>query len=363
MIRVAVIGAGVNGVCSAIKLAEAGHSVSVFDKSIPFSETSSKSSRMFHGGIRYLEQGHFKLVREALVERKEWLEFAPEATEIKRFFIPIFKNQSRSRLVLYLGVKFYQWLAGAMSLGNSSYCDKAETLKKLPELKSEDLLGAVSYLDVVFDHKKVSTLLIDRLISKNASLHENAPIKKISKAGVVVFEDDTEKRYDAIVNAAGPWIDGVLKQSSIDSQYALDLVRGSHLIIDYSINNAIVFQVQEEKRIIFMIPIGDKSLLGTTEVLQKNSDEVFCSEAEVDYLLSTANHFLEIPVSRELVIESFAGLRPIIKRKFSNDFSKASRDAQIEVTGKVINVFGGKWTSARSLAEKVFGKCNLMVKG
>jgi len=318
---------------------------------------------MFHGGIRYLEQGHFKLVREALIERKEWLAFAPEATEIKRFFIPIFKNQSRSSLVLYLGVKFYQWLAGAMSLGNSAYHDKVQTLKYLPELKSEELLGAVSYLDVVFDHEKVSRLLIDELLSKNASLYENVPIKKISKAGVVVFEDDTEKKFDAIVNAAGPWMDGLLQQSSIESKYKLDLVRGSHLIIDYRISNAMVFQVKEEKRIIFMIPIGDKSLLGTTEVLQKNSNEVFCSEVEVDYLLSTTNLFLEIPVSRELVIESFAGLRPIIKNKGSLDFSKASRDAQIEVTGKVINVFGGKWTSAMSLAEKVFGKFNLKVKG
>ena len=121
--------------------------------------------------------------------------------------------------------------------------------------------------------------------------------------------------------------------------------------------------LKEEKRIIFMILIGDKSLLGTTEVLQENPDEAICAEAEVDYLLSTANRFLRRSVSRELVIESFAGLRPIIKRKGSNDFSKASRDAQIEVTGKVINVFGGKWTSAMSLAEKVFRKFNLMVKG
>ena len=361
--KVAVVGAGVNGFCSAIKLAESGCSVSIFDKSKAFSETSSKSSRMFHGGIRYLEQGHFKLVHEALVERKEWLDFAPEATEIKRFFIPIFKNQSRSRLVLFFGVKIYQWLAGVMSLGNSFYHAKVQTLKELPELKSEDLLGSVSYMDVVFDNEKVSKLLIDKLLSKNASLHENLPIKKISKSGVILLEDDTEKKFDAIVNATGPWIDVLLKQSSIESKYELDLVRGSHLIIDYRFSNAMVFQVKEEKRIIFMIPIGDKSLLGTTEVLQKNPEEAFCSEAEVDYLLNTANHFLKKPVSRELVIESFAGLRPIIKRKGSNDFSKASRDAQIEVTGKVINVFGGKWTSAMSLAEKVFRKFNLMVKG
>ena len=356
--NICVIGAGVNGVCAAIKFAEAGHKVSVFDKGRAFSETSSKSSGMFHGGIRYLEQGHFKLMREALVERKEWLAFAPEATEIQRFFVPIFKNQSRPRLVLYVGVKFYQWLAGAMSLGNSSYLGKVKTLKELPELKSENLLGSVSYLDVVFDHEKVSRLLIDELLSKNASLHENSPIKKISKAGLVVFEDDTEKKFDAIVNAAGPWIDGLLKQSSIESKYELDLVRGSHLIIDYRISNAMVFQVKEEKRIIFMIPMGDKSLLGTTEVLQENPDEAVCTEAEVDYLLSIANHFLKRSVSRELVFESFAGLRPIIKRKGSNDFSKASRDAQIEITGKVVNIFGGKWTSAMSLAEKVFGKFN-----
>jgi len=360
--NIAVIGAGVNGVCAAIKFAEAGHNVSVFDKVKAFSETSSKSSRMFHGGIRYLEQGHFKLVSDALVERKEWLACVPEATEIKRFFIPIFKNQSRSRFVLFFGVKLYQWLAGAMSLGNSAFCDKGETLKELPELKSGDLLGSVSYLDVVFDHEKVSRLLIDELLSNNASLYENAPVKKISKAGVVVFEDDTEKKFDAIINATGPWVDGLLNQSAIESEYELDLVRGSHLIINYRISNAMVFQVKEEKRIIFIIPIGDKSLLGTTEVLQENPDEAICAEAEVDYLLSTANRFLRRSVSRELVIESFAGLRPIIKRKGSNDFSKASRDAQIEITGKVVNIFGGKWTSAMSLAEKVFGKFNLMVK-
>lgn len=149
-----------------------------------------------------------------------------------------------------------------------------------------------------------------------------------------LFLKTTLKKIDTIVNAAGPWIDGLLKQSSIESKYELDLVRGSHLIIDYRISNAMVFQVKEEKRIIFMIPIGDKSLLGTTEVLQKNPDEAVCSEVEADYLLSAANHFLKIPVSRELVVESFAGIRPIIKRKGFNDFSKCSRDAKIEVLEK-----------------------------
>ncbi len=360
--NICVIGAGVNGICAAIKFAEVGHKVCVFDKGKAFSETSSKSSRMFHGGIRYLEQGRFRLVREALIERQEWLALAPDATEVKRFFIPIFKNQSRPRVVLYFGVKFYQWLAGAISLGCSSYHDKVQTLKKLPELKSKDLLGSVSYLDVVFDHEKVPRLLIKELLSKNASLYENSPIKRISKAGVVIFEDDSEKDFDLIVNAAGPWVDGLLNESSIASEYELDLIRGSHLILDYKINHAMVFQVKEEKRIIFMIPIGDESLLGTTEVLQKNTDEALCSKAEIDYLLNAANQFLNRPISSELVIKSFAGLRPIIKRKSSNDFSKASRDAQIEITGKVINVFGGKWTSAMSLAEKVFEKFNLMVK-
>ena len=131
---VAIVGAGVNGVCAAVALGELGHHVTLIDKGEPFAETSSKSSKLLHGGIRYLEHFHFGLVREALSERAWWLKEAPRYTTQRRFYMPIYQGMPRSRWLLYAGAKLYQMLAGRKSLGSSAYHSKRETLEANPHL-------------------------------------------------------------------------------------------------------------------------------------------------------------------------------------------------------------------------------------
>jgi len=351
--KVAVVGGGVNGICSAIAISESGNSVTVFDSGKAFSETSAKSSRMFHGGIRYLEQGHFSLVREALRERKAWIDFCPDDTHPKRFFIPSYKFQSRSRIKLFLGVKLYALLAGKYSLGKSLFHSKKYTLKHLPNLKEQDLLGSVSYLDVVFDDIAVSKKLIKKLKEIGGVIKENVAVTRVSDMGKVYFSDGSVKKFDRVVNVTGPWSAELLKKSKIHSGVELDLIKGSHLIVDYKINQPVVFQVVDDKRIIFLIPIGNYSLLGTTEVIQKINEKTEVTCEEVEYLLNEVNKFLNWPITKSNVIGSFAGLRPIVKACDNRSVSKTSRESKIERIGNLVSVFGGKWTSAMTLGKKV----------
>ena len=351
--RVAVVGAGVNGICSAISIADSGHNVTVFDSGNAFSETSSKSSRMFHGGIRYLEQGHLSLVKEALRERKAWMDFCPDDTYVKRFYIPIYKSQSRSRFKLFLGVKLYEWLAGKYSLGYSQYHSKKDTLSHIPNLKEQGLIGSVSYLDAVFNDVAVSQKLLEKLKDLGGVINEGVPVESLTDNGAILLADGHVKKFDFIVNAAGPWSSELLKTSKIYSSVSLDLIRGSHLVVDYKIAHPVVFQVAEDQRIIFLIPMDHYSLLGTTEVAQSINSKVEITNEEMEYLLGKVNSSLITPINKSDVIGSFSGLRPIIKASENEGFSRASRESQIEKFGRLVSVFGGKWTSAMSVGKKV----------
>jgi len=356
--HVGVVGAGVNGICSAIAIAEKGHKVTVYDSGEAFSETSSKSSRMFHGGIRYLEQGHFALVKEALRERKTWAEFCPGDTQAKRFFIPIYRSKSRSRAKLFFGVKLYELLSGGYSFGKSFYHSKKETLQHLSYLKDKDLLGSVSYVDVVFDDVAVSQKLISRLEASGGLLKENITVTKVSENGEILFADGSVKKFDRIVNAAGPWSVELLKQSRIHSEVEYNLIKGSHLILDYEVTHPAVFQVGSDQRIIFLIPNNQGSILGTTEVPHSLKEKAEISASEIEYLLKNVNSFLIKPIGMNNILSNYSGLRPVIKYIGVGDpgFSQASRESKILMNHRLANIFGGKWTSALLLGEKVAQK-------
>jgi glycerol-3-phosphate dehydrogenase len=201
---IAVIGAGVNGICCAIALAEKGCKVTVYERKTAFSETSSKSSKLLLGGIRYLETFHFKLVGEALEDRTWWIKNAEQYTRINRFFIPIYKNKSRSRLKLYLGVKLYEWLAGQYSLGRSQYHSAKETLEHNPVLSSDGLLGAVSYIDVQMDDRNLSEWLIRKAESLGVLFRNGTPIQRIEIDGSVELITGEVVRHMKVINACGP---------------------------------------------------------------------------------------------------------------------------------------------------------------
>ncbi len=351
---IAVIGAGVNGICCAIALAERGCKVTVYESKTPFSETSSKSSKLLHGGIRYLETFHFKLVREALEDRAWWIKNAEHYTRINRFFIPIYKNKSRSRLRLYLGVKLYEWLAGQYSLGKSQYHSAKETLENNPVLSPDGLLGAVSYIDVQMDDRNLSEWLIRRAESLGVIIRNSTPVQRIETDGSVELINGEVVRHMKIVNACGPWIKELNDRSSINSAYSLALVKGRHLIVDRLLANPIVIQVPSDGRIVFALPLGSNTLIGTTEVTHKIADQISCSDHELSYLINTANSVLNRKISAIEVKQSYSGVRSIVSAKTSlDDLSKATRESAIETIGSLTNVFGGKWTSAMRLGQKV----------
>ena len=349
------MGGGVNGICSAIACARAGHQVTCFERGEPFGETSSRSSRMLHGGIRYLEHGHFGLVREALVERDEWLARSPEHTRIERFFFPIYDDSPRGKWQLTAGTKLYQWLAGRYSVGPSRLHSRPETLELNPALNPDGLRGAVSYCDVVMDDQGVAFDLLTEAQAAGVSVKAHSRVKAISESGSIELETGETNVFDTVINTTGPWVSQLITASNLTSNYEIAYVQGSHLMLDLVLDNPLVFQNNADQRIIFAIPFGDETLLGTTEVMVDIDQPIKCSQQEEDYLLEIAAAQLSSQVGPLTVTSRFAGVRPIFKHKSEHpkNMSKASRDSVIEQRGKLISVFGGKWTSASHLGDKV----------
>ena len=357
--RIAIIGAGINGVCSAIMLAERGCKVTVYDRGTPFGETSSRSSKMLHGGIRYLESYYFRSVRDALSDRAEWLKHAAEHTQVRRFYIPIYGSGPRCRLKLYAGVKLYEWLSGGYSLGPSRYHGRDETLSVNPTLCADGLLGSVSYVDVQMDDMALSNWLLCKAHALGVEVKSQRAVEWISPDGRVNLGLGEELRFDVVVNACGPWTSKLLEDSGIKSRYRLMLIKGSHIFVERTLENPLVIQMAEDGRIVFALPVGQRTLIGTTEVKQELSDSIVCSQGEKDYLLGAASTVFEEALTATEVSGSYAGLRPIvIGDGHTIDPGSASRDSSVEVIGSLINVFGGKWTSGmrlgRSVAEQVF---------
>ena len=353
--RIAVVGAGVNGVSIATACASLGHQVQLFDESTPFDQTSSASSRMLHGGIRYIEQGHIGLVREALIERDSWLNFAPNATRVERFYFPVYQGSKRGRWQLFAGTLIYQWLAGRFSVGPSQLHSSEDLKCIFPNLTPHGLRGGASYCDVVMEYEPLIQCLIDEASTQAVRIIENTRIARLYTDGRIDTADQTLE-FDRVINAAGPWAAKLLEDSRIESDFTIDHVRGSHLIVKASVPHALVLQAPGERRIIFVIPLDTEHvLLGTTEQKHDLSEPIVCTDAESTYLLGILNQHLSEPLSTSDIVSSFAGVRPIVRPRAAavRDMSSASRDSEIELSDRLISVFGGKWTSARHLGEKV----------
>ena len=352
--RIAVVGAGVNGVSIATACASLGHQVQLFDESTPFDQTSSASSRMLHGGIRYIEQGHIGLVREALIERDGWLRFAPNATRVERFYFPVYQGSKRGRWLLFAGTLIYQWLAGRFSVGTSQLHNSEDLKHVFPNLIPQGLRGGASYCDVVMEYEPLIQCLIDEARKQGVRIVENTRIERLYSDGRLDTVNQTLE-FDRVINAAGPWAAKLLEDSRIESDFTIDHVRGSHLIVKASFPHALVLQAPK-RRIIFVIPLdAEHMLLGTTEQKHDLLDPIVCTDAESAYLLEILNQHLSDPLSANHIVSSFAGVRPIVRPRGTplHDMSSASRDSEVEIIDRLITVFGGKWTSARRLGEKV----------
>lgn len=352
-VRIGVVGGGINGLCIARELAMKGNDVTLIEGGDFGQATSSASSRMLHGGLRYLEHGQLRFVYHALMERANWIKQYPQQTRVVENFIPIYRSQTRSRWLIGAGVKLYQWLSGRYSLGASRWWSRYQYLSRFPDAKHGDLVGAWSYFDVMMDDQALMAAIIDELKTLGVNLRSQCTVSRLSVDGEVELATGESLHFDKVVNAAGPWASNILRSSGISSRFHLDYIRGSHLIINRRIAHGVVLQ-DDAKRVIFALPLNGKTLFGTTEVSQAGPTNTGISADERSYLSQIYNRHFNIALSPDEVIATTSGVRPIVQSE--EGMSKASREAEVEVIGRLCNVFGGKWTSAPSLAKDVAKK-------
>lgn len=357
--RVAVIGGGINGVMSAWALRRAGHDVEVFERGRLMDATSSASTKLLHGGLRYLENGEFRLVREALRERAWWLAQAPHLAHPLRLILPVYGWSRRSRCTVGLGLGLYGLLAGGHALGPSRWHGREALRRLAPDLHSDDLRGGFTFYDGQMDDRALGLWAAEQAAVAGVRIHEDAPVARIDAEGGV-WTDAGRQPFDRVVNVAGPWAVRLLEASGLPCRHTLDLVRGSHLVLDRPCPAGLLAEVRDERRIAFILPWQGRTLVGTTEVRQGLDEAPACSDAERDYLLAFHNRVLSTPAGIADIAGTFSGMRPLLRS--ADDPGRATREYAIEEHGKVVSVFGGKWTTARALGEQVAKRVALTVQ-
>ncbi len=355
-----VIGGGINGAAIVHLAAKAGARVALVEKNDWASGTSSKSTKLLHGGIRYLENFEFDLVAESLKERYIQWKSAPHLVKPMRFIIPVYRGQGRPLWEMELGVWLYDVLSGGYSVGGSGSLSIQEVIHLIPNLKSMGLKGAVSYYDAQMDDARIclENVLMAKKYGADVANYTEAIeyIKKDGRAIGVRVRGTQGGPVDIMANkivvAAGPWSDEMRHKDSPSLKNALRVTKGVHLICRGNIGqDAILLQNNKDGRIFFMIPFGDNVLIGTTDTdYTLTKDEVHVLPEDVDYLLTqAAQYFPEGSFKKESIISTYAGLRPLVFE--AKNPSQVSRKHVLkkEMSG-VYYVMGGKYTTYRAIA-------------
>jgi glycerol-3-phosphate dehydrogenase len=359
-----VAGGGATGVGVAIDAASRGYDVLLLEQHDFGKGTSSRSTKLVHGGVRYLEQGNVALVMEALKERGLLLQNAPHLVRNLGFVVP---NYDWWEAPFYgIGLKLYNLLAGKYGFGPSKILSKEETLERLPTIKTEGLRGGVIYFDGQFDDSRLLINLVETAWEQGATLLNYAPVTGIVKdgegfaAGVKFHDAETGERFEAaakvIVNATGPFTDNLRRNADPSAAPIIAPSQGIHLVFDASFlagDSAIMVPHTSDGRIMFAIPWHGHTVVGTTDTpIPEATLEPAALEQEIEFILYTASLYLEKKPSRADVLSVFAGIRPLVRSTESGNTAALSRDhtIRIEPSG-MVTICGGKWTTYRHMAE------------
>ncbi len=346
---IGIVGGGINGLCCAWKLACQGHQVHLYERDVLMGATSSASSKLLHGGLRYLENREFRLVREALLERDAWIKRVPHLAKPLRLVMPIYKQSRRPSWMIALGLYLYDNLAGKSLLPKAVRLSRQELLQRDPTLNPEGLQGGYEFWDGQMDDHELGLWVAEQARQAGVIISENTEAAALTLDGQITTAIGKTYRHERLINLAGPWAYRLLAQSKIESPYQLDLVRGSHLILEQPCTQAYLLESPYDRRIFFILPWKGKTLIGTTEVRQTLEDKIECSLDEQTYLLNALAHYFRH--IQPIIIDTFSGVRPLLRSAL--DPSKATREYAIHRTGNLVTVLGGKWTTAMALANKV----------
>lgn len=355
MNSVAVIGGGINGAGISWELTRKGYDVTLFDKGEFGAQTSSATTKMIHGGLRYLEGLHFGLVREALNERAWLLRNAPDLVKPIEILLPIYRDSPRSRIEIRVGLMLYDALAGRQNIQRHRSLTAAEILERVPLVK-DGLVGGFSYWDAQVDDGRLVRAVVASAVRDGLVARDHTRITGLQTNGnqwIVRTSEGEERRFDLVVNAVGPWMNEMLEANGIRERYRLSLVRGSHLVLNRRVSDyGALLQSHSDHRVFFVLPWKGTTLVGTTEVVQKSKpDDVHASEEEIEYLITRFNRYFGDRIDRSAIQSTFAGVRPLVGRAV--DPSAIGREYRVIRRGNLINVFGGKMTTFMALSRRV----------
>lgn len=359
-----VVGGGATGVGVAIDAASRGYDTLLLEGSDFGKGTSSRSTKLVHGGVRYLEQGNVSLVMEALKERGMLRQNAPHLVSDLAFVVP---NYDWWEAPFYgLGLKIYNLLSGKYGFGPSKILSREETLARLPTINQDGLRGGVVYYDGQFDDARLLIKMVATAHEQGATLLNYCRVTGVSRDlegfvnGVTFVDGETQQSYQAtskvVVNATGPFTDHVRKLASPDVKPMIAPSQGIHLVFDRSFlpgDTAIMVPHTSDKRVMFAIPWHQHTLVGTTDTpIPEAVADPSPMEEEIEFVLRTAGQYLHKAPTRADVLSVFTGIRPLVKATDSSNTAALSRDHTIHIDESgLLNITGGKWTTYRHMAE------------
>ena len=372
-----VVGGGATGAGVAVDAAARGYAVLLLERGDFGAGTSSRSTKLVHGGVRYLRQGQVGLVLGALRERGRLRQNAPHLVRDLPFVLPCYR---RWDVAFYgLGLKAYDLLAGRHRFGRSAVIGAGDVRRRLPTVRAEGLRGGVVYHDGQFDDARLLIHLLRTAADRGAVVLNYAPVTALTRGsggavGGVVFRDlETGSEYRAaarvVVNAAGPFCDEVRRLADPGAPPLVAASQGSHVVLDRSFlpgDHALLVPRTPDGRVLFALPWHGHTLIGTTDVaITSVPREPHPTAAEIDFLLETAGRYLDRPPGQGDVLSAFAGVRPLVRARPGASragvgglkpgrTAKLSRDHTVRADQPgVVTITGGKWTTYRQMAEDV----------
>ncbi|GHF36440.1 glycerol-3-phosphate dehydrogenase [Deinococcus metalli] len=360
---VLVIGGGASGLGTAVEAATRGYSTLLLEAHDYAKGTSSRSTKLVHGGVRYLAQGNVSLVREALHERGLLKKNAPHLVRDLGFVIAAYKWWAAP--FYGIGLKVYDLLAGKLNLKPSRYVTRGQALERTPTLRTQDLKGGILYFDGQFDDARLAVTLLRTLENFGGVAVNHAPVVGLIKEGKKVvgarFRDDETGaehavRAKVVVNATGVFVDDVRRMDDPAAKPMLSPSQGVHVVVDRAFlpgDSAVMVPRTDDGRVLFAVPWHDHVVIGTTDTpVPSVSAEPRALDEEIEFILRTAAQYLEPAPTRADVRSVYAGLRPLVKAAEGTDTKAISRDHVIRISdGGLITLTGGKWTTYRRMGE------------
>lgn len=360
---VIIVGGGATGLGAAVESASRGYRTLLLEQDDFCKGTSSRSTKLIHGGVRYLAQGDVSLVRDALRERGRLMANASHL--VRRLALVIPRYRFYEGFYYGLGLKIYDWLAARRNLGSSRLLGKSETLRLLPTLEPKGLRGGVLYYDGQFDDARVAVALARTAADQGATLLNYAPVTGLLKSGSKISGVAAEDRLGGgsmelsgkvVVNATGVFCDAIRRSDNPQAEEIVAASRGSHLVLDRSFlpsEAALLIPKTRDGRVLFVIPWRGRTLVGTTDIsTQEKPLDPWPLQEEVEYMLAHAAQYLTRDPQREDILSMFTGLRPLVKGDSQEATKSLSRDHTLLVSDSgLVTVTGGKWTTYRKMAQ------------